>query len=201
MLPIEHGRSLALATAVTIGLVLSGSAAQARVDPGTNERQLTLLSEDTAARVTGGGTVLAAPRHPTTVASFGVNARRPAGSVSGGSAEGRINYDRHDGAGDRHVNVPVSYMQASAPQRGHTGGDALLLGDCTGATCPSGVGFVFVYVSDRADPAQDVFDIYFCSGLLSPPSDFVPGASIDGCDSPEGGTLRSGNIQVRGEGH
>jgi hypothetical protein len=184
--------------AITIGLVISGSTAQAKVDPPDRGPQRSVLSEDAMAKITGGGTVYAKPADPTTVASFGVNARRPAGFVSGGAAEGRINYDRHIDKADRHVNVPVTYMQAAPNQ---PGGDALLLGDCAGATCPSGIGFVFVYLKDAEDRAQDVFDIYFCSGPPSPPSGFVPGGSIVGCDAPEGGTLRSGNIQVRGEDH
>jgi hypothetical protein len=191
----------AMAVAITVGLVLSGSAALAKVDQGPSGSQRTLLSADATAKVTGGGTVLA---NPTTVASFGLNARRPTGFVGGGQAEGRINYDRHANMSDRHVNAPVSYMQASpTPQPpNQTGGDALLMADCTNATCPSDTGFVIVYVKDAADSGagQDVFNIYFCSGPFQPPSAFVPGTMIDGCSGPEGGaTIRSGNIQVRGD--
>jgi hypothetical protein len=202
---LRRSRALAAAitVAITVGLVLSGSAALAKVDQGTSGSQRTLLSEDVTAKVTGGGTVLAKPTYPTTVASFGLNARRPSGFVSGGQAEGRINYDRHANMSDRHVNVPVMYMQASVtPQPpNQTGGDALLLGDCAGATCPSGISSVFVYVKDVSDSGaqQDVFNIYFCSIPPSPPSGFVPGGPITGCTGPEGDVLRSGNIQVRGD--
>jgi hypothetical protein len=205
---IEHlRRSRALATAVTVaitmGLVISGTAAQAKVDPANGGPQRTLLSEDAVAKINGGGTVLAKQAYPTTVASFGVNARRPSGFVSGGAAQGRINYDRHINMSDRHVNAPVSYMQASpTPQPpNQTGGEALLLADCTNATCPSGTTFVIVYVKDVTDPGagQDMFNIYFCSGPFQPPTGFVPGAMITGCNGPEGDALRSGNIQVRGD--
>jgi hypothetical protein len=205
---IEHlRRSRALATAltvaITIGLVLSGSAAQAKVDPASGGQQRNILSEDAVAKVTGGGTVLAKPAYPTTVASFGVNARRPNGFVSGGAAEGRINYVRHINMADRHVNAPVSYMQASpTPQPpNQTGGDALLMADCTNATCPSGTTYVLVYVKDVADSGagQDVFNIYFCNGFVQPPVGFVPGAMVNSCTGPEGDKLRSGNIQVRGD--
>ena len=193
----------AMAVAITVGLVLSGSAAQARVDQGTSGSQRNLLSEDAIAKVTGGGTVLAKPTYPTTVASFGVNARRPNGFVSGGLAEGRINYDRHVNMSDRHVNAPISYMEASpTPQPpNQTGGEALLLADCTNATCPSGTMYVLVYVKDVTDPGtgQDIFNIYFCTGLASPPAGFVPGAPVSNCSGPEGDMLRSGNIQVRGD--
>jgi hypothetical protein len=202
-------RSRALATAITvaitIGLVLSGSAAQAKVDPagGGPQRNVT-LSEDAVAKVTGGGTVFAKPQYPTTVASFGLNARRPSGFVSGGAAEGRIEYDRHINMSDRHVNVPVIYMQAEpVPQPpNQTGGDALLLGDCSSGTCPSGINSVFVYVNDVSDSGagQDIFNIYFCTAPPAPPPPgFVPGGLIGGCSGPEGDVLRSGNIQVRGE--
>ena len=73
--------------AVLMSITLSGSLAQGRVDPfaaGTSND----LSGDTVAKITGGGTVLAAPLYPNTVATFGVNARRPAGFISGGAATG-----------------------------------------------------------------------------------------------------------------
>jgi hypothetical protein len=199
---LRRSRSLAatMAVAITVGLVLSGSAAQAKVDQGTGSSQRNVLSEDVTAKATGGGTVVA---FQAVVASFGLNARRPVGFVSGGGAEGRINYDRHANQSDRHVNVPVSYMQASpTPQPpNQTGGEALLLGDCAGATCPSGTSFVTVYVKDTSDSGagQDMFDIYFCTGALQPPTGYVPGGAIPGCSGPEGGTLRSGNIQLRGD--
>src|SRR5438128_1386887 len=98
-----------------------------------------LAQVDTAALVTGGGTVLAAPLDPNTVASFGLNARRPAGFTGGGAAQGRINYDKHAMASGRHVNVPVVLMEAVITPNG-TGGQASLVGDCTapGAECPTG---------------------------------------------------------------
>ena len=161
------------------------------------------MNQDTTAKATGGGTVLAKTTFPTTVASFGVNARRPDAFSGGGEAEGRINYVRHKSMADRHVNVPVVYMQAGVtPQPpNQTGGDALLLGDCAGATCPSGTGSVVVYVKDVTDSGagQDVFNIYFCAGPPAPPGVFVPGGAIPDCSGPEGDTLRSGNIQVRGD--
>jgi hypothetical protein len=204
---IEHlGRSRALGSAAALLITcvaLCGNAAFARVDSGLAGGVSAALSEDARATVTGGGTVFANAVDPTTVASFGMKARRPNGFVSGGAAEGRINYDRHTNGADRHVNVPVVYMQASPTPEppNQTGGDALLLADCTNATCPSGTGFVIVYVKDVADSGagQDVFNIYFCSGAFQPPSGFVPGAMIPGCDPPEGGALRSGNVQIRGE--
>lgn len=69
-------------------------------------------SPDTVAKVTGGGTGLAAPTYATTIASFGLNARRPVGFVGGGTAEGRISYNRRRNSTGRHFNVPVVPMQA-----------------------------------------------------------------------------------------
>jgi hypothetical protein len=169
-------------------------------------RAATAQSADTTAKVTGGGTVLAAPTYPTTVASFGINARRPPGFVSGGDAVGRINYNRHRNSAGRHVNVPVKFMQAFGSPTGpnQTGGSATISGDCDapGATCPPGNHSALVYVEDNSDQGAgtDVFRIFFCQG---PP--FLPGAGFNGitppldCSAPEGGNLRSGNIQVRGD--
>src|SRR5438132_13262855 len=115
----------------------------------------TTLGDGTAA-VTGGGTVLAAPTFPNTVASFGLNAR---GSTVG-SATGRIDYNRHRKGAGNHVNVPVVLLEAessSTTTPNGTGGKAALVGDCgdcdfcgscgtTGAECPPGIQSVVVYV-------------------------------------------------------
>jgi len=188
--------------AVLMSITLSGSLAQGRVDPfaaGTSND----LSGDTVAKITGGGTVLAAPLYPNTVATFGVNARRPAGFISGGAATGRISYDRHRDTTARHINVPVLIMEAviTNPQTSNgTGGDASLVGDCTavGATCPSGDQSVVVYLEDNSDSGanSDVFKILFCSTPAAAPPPTFNGGPLTGCDAPEGGTLRSGNIQV-----
>jgi hypothetical protein len=187
---------------VMAGIALSSGAAQGRVDV-LQGGPASAMSEDTTAKATGGGTVVANPSYPNTIGSFGLNARRPA-VPSAGTAEGRIDYVRHKNMADRHVNVPVVYMQAGVtPQPPNmTGGDALLIGDCAGATCPTGAGSVIVYVKDVTDSGanQDIFQIYFCGGgPTPPPSNYTPGDNIDGCSVAEGGPLRSGNIQVRGE--
>src|SRR5688500_13122277 len=134
--------------------------------------------------------------YPTSLASFGLNARRPAGFVAGGAAEGRINYNRHRNSTGRHVNVPGVLMQAlitGTPPPNGTGGTAAIIGDCEaiGATCPAGSRSVLVQVEDNSDSGagMDEFRIFFCAGPFAlPPAD---------CSGPEGGTLRTGNIQVR----
>ena len=153
--------------------------------------------------VTGGGTVNVAPG----VASFGLNAKRPAGYLPG-QAQGRINYDKHFAvAGGRHVNAPVTKMQATTTNTppNHTGGDATLVGDCTqpNAECANPAGttiYVLVYVVDSADNgANDTFEISFCTigtPELPDPNTF-PGAVPTGCTPLEGGNLRSGNVQIR----
>lgn len=209
--------SILVALFVVLDLAITGGPVQARVfapvDASiTAVRTSTItLSPDVLAKATGGGTVLAKPFFPMTVASFGVNARRPVGFVSGGAAEGRINYDRHRNMADRHVNAPVIFMTAeSTPMPpNNTGGDALLSGDCTAANavCPAqttGGGpvlSVLVYVKDVTDSGagSDIFNIYFCNSPAGPITTFVPGAGMPGCDGPEGDVLRSGNIQIRGE--
>src|SRR5213593_4611999 len=98
--------------AVLVSITLSGSLAQARVSFFSTSQTFTDLSGDTVAKVTGGGTVLAAPLYPNTVATFGVNARRPAGFLGGGGATGRISYDRHRNTTGRQINVPVVLMEA-----------------------------------------------------------------------------------------
>lgn len=131
------------------------------------------------------------------VASFGFNGKRPP-NFTPGQAQGRINYDRHaiTPAG-RHVNVPVVFMAVEVT--GNTG-RAVLSGDCAGAQCSHGAASVLVYVEDNGEPGtNDKFRIFFCET-----SPFLPGPGFDGNTPPvqcplgfEGGTLRSGNIQVR----
>src|SRR5207253_3385348 len=116
---------------------------------------------------TGGGTVAV---DVTTVASFGINAKRP-DTFTSGVAQGRINYDRHANiTGGRHVNVPVNFMQAQIGPTispNGTGGRADLAGNCSdvGAECPTGVGGVIVSVTDMSDSGagSDSFTITFCS--------------------------------------
>src|SRR5207245_2818828 len=113
--------------AVLVSITLSGTLAQARVTLPFTSRTFADLSGDTVAKVTGGGTVLAAPLYPNTVATFGVNARRPPGFISGGQAVGRIHYDRHRNTTGRLVNAPVVLMQGAItnPQTPNgTGGKA-----------------------------------------------------------------------------
>lgn len=201
--------------AITLSLVTSAGIAQARVDLGAASRAATALTMDSVAKATGGGTVVTnvAP-NPTAIASFGLNARRPVGYVPGtgdSSAQGRVNYDRHSNSTGRHVNAPVAFMDASSTPTppNNTGGSALLDADCTGASgpaeCPQGRNSAVVYVEDNADSGKGVdrFFIYFCSDLPQPlnPTGFMPGQPIPTltCDPAEGGTLRSGNIQVRGD--
>ena len=114
---------------------------------------------DTVAKVTGGGTVLAQPLYSTSIASFGLNARRPVDFLpgTGGPAVGRIMYDRHRNSTGRHFDVPVVLMQAfvsSTPSPNGTGGTAAIVGNCMaiGATCPTGSGSAFVEVSDIPVP-------------------------------------------------
>jgi hypothetical protein len=95
-------------------------------------------------------------------------------------------------------------MQATSnplPPNG-TGGSATLAGDC-GTECPPGSQSVLVYVEDNSDSGagSDVFRIFFCSGPATlPPPAFNGLSAPSGCDGPEGGNLRTGNIQVRGDG-
>jgi hypothetical protein len=198
----SRGFSTMSVLAITMSLVLTGTVAQARVEP-SGGRNAAVLDQNAVAKATGGGTVLAKPTYMSTVASFGINARRPA--TGGPSAEGRINYDRHNNTTDRHVNVPVLFMEASPVPQGpnQTGGEALLIGDCDapGAQCPAGDHSAIVYAKDVSDSGkgQDVFNIYFCTSTPGLPGTFVPNAPITDCEGPEGDTLRSGNIQVRGD--
>jgi len=189
--------------AVMLSIALSGRMALGRVDPTSGLRVTSTQSQDTTAKVTGGGTVLAAPLYMTTIASFGLNARRPPGFTGGATAVGRISYDRHRNSVGRHVNVPVTLMQAFN-SGGQSGGSASVAGDCTapGSECPPGNLSALVYVEDNADPGggYDVFRIFFCSGPPSLPGPGFGGVTApSGCDGPEGGTLRTGNIQVRAD--
>jgi len=205
--------------AITLSLVTSAGIAQARVDQGpafpSASRTASTLMIDAVAKATGGGTVMtnAAP-NPNAIGSFGLNARRPVGYVPGtgdSSAQGRVNYVRHSNSTGRHVNAPVAFMDASpAPMPpNNTGGAALLVADCTGASgpaeCPQSRNSAIVYVEDNADSGKglDKFFIYFCQDLPGPfdPTGFMPGQPIVGyvCDPAEGGSLRSGNIQVRAD--
>jgi hypothetical protein len=186
----------ALALLVTVSL---SGIAQARVDPSIPGRMVAAQSPDTIEKVTGGGTVLAAPTYPTTIASFGLNARRAPGFVAGGAATGKIHYNRHRNSTGRHVKAPVTFMQGTTTPTppNQTGGTATIVGDCTatGAECPPGSASVLVYVEDNSDKGagSDVFRISFCGGFAQLPSP-------SGCSVAEGGTLRTGNIQIRGDG-
>jgi hypothetical protein len=192
----SRSASLIVSLAIALSITLAPNVGQARVDSVTGPGVVSVESPDTLAKGTGGGTVLATPTYPTSLASFGLNARRPVGFVSGGAAEGRINYDRHRNSTGRHVNVPVVLMQAfttGTPTPNGTGGSAAIVGDCEaiGATCPAGSRSVVVQVEDNSDSGAgtDEFRILYCTGPFAlPPS---------GCSGPEGGTLRTGNIQVR----
>lgn len=188
---------------VAIGVALSAGVAQGRVDPGPQQTTGALLSETTDAKVTGGGTVTVPAGFGTAVASFGLNAKRPAGFTNG-LAQGRINYNKHAQVPDRHVNVPVSYMQAeisATPTPNGTGGRAVLVGQCGGpaSECRAGDQSVVVYVEDKADSGGgiDIFRIFFCVIASPDLTGFDGTAPPPGCVGPEGGTLRTGNIQVR----
>jgi hypothetical protein len=195
--------SLAIIVIAASAVATSG-VAQARVDAGSQGRALPAESQDTVAKATGGGTVLAFGAPDTTVASFGFNARRTVGFPGGGLAEGRINYDRHQRAStDRHVNVPVTYMQAETtqpPSPNGTGGTATIAGSCTGQVCPTTVVQIIVYVEDNSDSGanSDVFRVFFCQVVQTTPLPDLSNDTPGGCTA-EGGQLRSGNIQVRGE--
>jgi len=151
---------------------------------------------DTVGIVTGGGTVDVGG----VVASFGLNAKRPANFTGGGAATGRINYDKHANIlGGHHVQVPVTFMSlvlTTTPTPNGTGGSAQIVGDCqaAGAECPSNspsFRSVLVYVEDNADAGAgaDAFQISYCLE----PATAIPVT----CPVVEGGTLRSGNIQIR----
>jgi hypothetical protein len=189
--------SVMIAVVLMVGVALPAGIALARADQGAQASNPGQLSQDIVAKATGGGTVMAPPN---VVASFGFNGKRPPGFECCGFAQGRINYDRHAvTVGGRHVNVPVTLMEAEIS--GNTG-RATLSGDCngTGAECSYSARSVIVYVEDNAEPGTtDVFRIFFCEfAPFLPPPDFNGMTPPLGCTlGVEGGTLRSGNIQVR----
>ena len=195
--------SVAAAIVVSVGAALTAGVAQGRVATLTAGPIAIQMSADTDAKATGGGTVTVPIN---VVASFGINAKRPPGFTagSGGPANGRINYNKHAQVAGRHINVPVTLMAAettSTPPNG-TGGKATLVGDCTlpGAECPANTASVDVYIEDNADSGggTDIFRIFLCSlpaGL--PPPSFDGMTPPTGCQPFEGGTLRTGNIQIR----
>ena len=188
--------------ALCVGLVLSGSVAQGRVTSLIGSNIASSQSPDTTAKVTGGGTVLAAPTYATTIASFGLNARRPPGFSGGATAVGRINYNRHRNSVGRHVNAPISQMQAFDGS-GQTGGSASMIADCTPpGECPPSTSYILVYVEDNSDSGagSDEFRIFDCTGFaILPGAGFTGTPPPPGCDAGEGGVLRTGNIQVRGD--
>ena len=200
-------RSLFAVAVILIGTVLSTDVAQGRFDLASDV-SATQQSEDTVSKATGGGTVFAYAQPDQTVSSFGVNARRPVGFTTGGLAEGRINYNRHRGGTGRHVNAPVILMESEnseTPGPNGTGGSASIIADCTvgQATCPPGNVQAIVYVEDNSDSGanSDIFRIFFCNAPqpLPLPDLSDPGAELQGCSGPEGGLLRTGNIQVRAQ--
>jgi hypothetical protein len=201
-------RAVFATAVILVGAVTSTNVAQGRVDL-TSDVGATEQSEDTVSKATGGGTVFANPLPDRTVSSFGLNARRPVGFTTGGFATGRINYDRHRGGAGRHVNAPVIFMESEnsgTPGPNGTGGRASIIADCTvgGSTCPLNNAQAIVYVEDNSDSGanSDIFRIWFCTvaHTLPLPDLSDPNADLGGCTGPEGGPLRSGNIQVRAQG-
>jgi hypothetical protein len=173
---------------------MSAGVALGRIAPPNDGRTATQLSDTQEGKATGGGTVTVPVN---VVASFGFNGKRPP-NFDPGEAQGRINYSRHAITPDgRHVNVPVVLM---ALETSGSTGRAVLSGDCTLGQCSHDAASVLVYVEDNAEPGTtDKFRIFFCQ--FGP---FLPGPDFDGVTPPaqcalgfEGGTLRSGNIQVR----
>jgi hypothetical protein len=192
---------LAIVATIAVSLAPPAGVAQASLPPQGPDIS-SLISDTTDAKVTGGGTVRV---DIDTIASFGLNAKRPA-AFNPGEATGRINYDKHSPGGDRHVNVPVSLMEAATnntPPNG-TGGKAWIAGDCIGplgAQCPTGIGSALVYVEDNGDSGGNVdkFEIFYCFGEPNlPPANQDPTMPPTGCAGPEGGPLlRTGNVQIR----
>jgi len=170
----------------------------------SNQTAVAVMSPDVVAIVTGGGTVTVTEGTTNVIASFGLNARRPDGFVSGGIATGRVNYDEHKSVATRHVNAPVTLMEAAmsaSPTPNGTGGNAAMAADCAApAECPAGFSSVLVYVEDNSDSGanSDRFKIFFCtSGPTLPGPTFNGSTAPAGCVGPEGDLLRTGNIQVR----
>ena len=202
-------RTIAVAIVLAVGAAMSASVALGRVDLGSTQAGSALVqSPDLVAIVTGGGTVEVTASPQNVLASFGLNARRPVGFTGGGGATGRISYDKHTTAPSHHVNVPVVLMEAAmsaTPSANGTGGAATLSGDCgaVAAECPSNAPAfqsVLVYVEDNSDSGanSDVFKIFYCTvAPFLPPGTFNGTTAPANCQGPEGGTLRTGNIQVR----
>lgn len=192
--------AIAASTALVVGAIVSLNLAQT----GANAMPFApVLSADTVAIATGGGTIYTNPAQ-TAIASFGINGKRPANFASGqgGAALGRINFDDHVNIAGRHLNVAVTYMLAEIanPQTGNqTGGHAQLIGDCTqpNAECsggPAGTQSVIADVTDNSDSGagHDTITITYCSSsaqqTVTNPLCFGQAFS---------GTLRTGNIQIR----
>jgi hypothetical protein len=183
---------LPMAALLIISAVL-GTPAQAGTGSAPNAQ-----GEATVGIATGGGTVdIVSPF----IGSFGVNAKRPANFTGVGEAVGRINFDKHGNVlGGRHVNVPVTLMQitiSGTPSPNGTGGSANIVGDCQaqGAECPSSTPAyksVYVTVNDVSDSGanQDSFTIFYCTDPATSFPVNCPGG-------PDGGALRTGNIQIR----
>jgi len=191
--------SIAAVLVLCVSAALPASVALGRIDPADPGRTAT-LGPNMIGIVTGGGTVKLGVFPDEVLASFGINAKRPTGFVQDGTgaALGRINYNKHAQVAGRHVNVPVTFMQlelSATPSPNGTGGKAQLIGDCTQAgvecpTTPPGIRSVLVYVEDNSDTgAGDVFQISFCTD--------GPSAAPVLCGAAEGGTIRTGNIQIR----
>src|SRR3954470_615087 len=203
---LHRGRRARGTSAIAASLVIiAGAVASLSLSPGTADATpfAPQVSPDTIALATGGGTMYSDPTQ-TTIASFGINAKRPAGFASGqgGPAQGRINFDNHANLAGRHINVPVTYMLAeiAQPQSGNqTGGHAQLIGDCTQAQseCTGGgpgTQSVLVDVTDNSDSGadSDTISIAYCSTTaqqtVTSPVCFPATFSS---------TLRTGNIQIR----
>jgi hypothetical protein len=192
--------SIAATLVVLIGDTISVGVAQGRVDTATQLASAPAqVSETTDSKVTGGGTVVV---DVTTIASFGQNAKRPAGYTNG-MAVGRINFNKHAPGTDRHVNVAVTLMESEnsgTPSPNGTGGKAWIAGNCAGGECPAGITSVIVYTEDKSDSGayQDIFRISYCfvtAFLPAPNAD--PTMAPAGCAGPDGGALRTGNVQIR----
>ena len=195
--------SLAAVATMCIAAAASAGVVQGRVTPGFEAPASSVLSPNIIGLATGGGTVTVTAFPQNILASFGINAKRPAGFVQNGTgtAQGRINYDKHGQVtAGRHVNVPVMFMTvelSGTPSPNGTGGRAQLIGDCTQANveCPSNTPAfqsVLVYVEDNSDTGNnDKFQIQFCTDPAS--------VSINQttCSLAEGGPIRTGQIQIR----
>src|SRR5256885_11109690 len=126
---LHSGRRVRGASAIAATLlIIAGAAASLSLSPGIADAMpfAPQVNPDTIALATGGGTMYTDPAQ-TSIGSFGINAKRPAGFASGqgGPAQGRINFDNHTNLPGRHINVPVTYMLAeiAQPQTGNqTGG-------------------------------------------------------------------------------